>query len=79
MKERRTQDGTTAGWEEYTIARNNAKEIGQKKKGNMGRLSETSQGFDGGMKQVWVGMRGKLGKRAGEGRRGNSYLESTER
>ena len=42
-------------------------------------VTKTNEDFEGGMKEMWAGIKGVLGKQAGEGRHGNSYVKSTER
>ena len=58
---------TTAGWEEYATARNKIKGIVDREKGIWEDVvNETNGDFDDGMKQMWVGIKGMLGKQTGE-------------
>ena len=58
---------TTAGREEYGIARKKVKEMVHAKKGICKYVvNKTNEDFDGGMKQMWVGIIGILCKQAGE-------------
>ena len=54
---------TTTGWEEYDIARKKVKQMAEKKEGIWkDAVNKTNTDFEGGMKQVWVGIKGILGK-----------------
>ena len=71
---------TTAAWEEYATSRKKLREI--VKKGIWKDVvNKTNGDFDGGMIQMWVGIKGMLGKQAGEARHGNSYeyIKNTKR
>ena len=58
---------TTAAWEEYATARNKVKKATVEKKGIWKDLvNKTNEDFEGGVKQMWVGIAGILGKQAGE-------------
>ena len=65
---------STTGWEEYGIARNKVKYmIEKKKKGILNdAVNKTNEDFGGRMKQMFVGIKGTLGKQAEEAD-GNSY------
>ena len=72
-----TSNKTTAGWEEYATARNKVKEVVEKKGLIMERrIYETSEDFDGGMKQMWVGIKRILGQQAGEADTGIATLRA---
>ena len=69
---------TTAGWEEYAIARKKVREMVEKKKKGIWKdvVNKTNEDFDGGMKQMWVGIKGILGKQAGEADTGIATLRA---
>ena len=80
-KERHTQgvhtSKTTAGWEEYATARNKIKGIVDREKGIWEDVvNETNGDFDDGMKQMWVGIKGMLGKQTGEADTGIATLRA---
>ena len=66
---RQTSSTTTTGWEGYAKASNNVKYMVEKKKEEglwEDAVNKPNQDFEGGMKQMWSGMKGILGKQAGE-------------
>ena len=54
------------GWEEYANARNAVKETLDKKGIREDVVGKTNQDFDGGVKQMWRGIKGIIGNRAGK-------------
>ena len=75
---RYTSSKTTTGWEEFDIAGKKVKEMVDKKKKGIRKdvVNKTNKDFEGGMKQVWVGIKGILGKRAGEADTGIATLRA---
>ncbi|MEP5536837.1 hypothetical protein, partial [Ekhidna sp.] len=64
---RYTSRTTSTGWEEYAIARKKVVDTVEKKKRIWKYVvNKTNEDFEGGMKQMWVGIKGILGKQAGE-------------
>ena len=59
---------STVGWEEYAEARNAVKKMVEKKKKGVWEevVRKTNEDFDGGMKQMWLGIKGIIGNRAGK-------------
>ena len=57
---RYTSSKTTTGWEEYDIARKKAKEMVEKKKKGITKnfVNKPNEDFEGGMKQMCVGIKG---------------------
>ena len=64
-----------AGWKEYAKARKDVKKMVEKKRGDMGR-GKTNEDFGGGMKQMWVGIKGIMSKRAGKIDKGIATLKA---
>ena len=59
---------STVGWEEYAEARNAVKKMVEKKKKKgvwEDVVRKTNEDVDGGMKQMWLGIKGIIGNRAG--------------
>ena len=68
---------TTAGWEEYVTARQKGKELAEKNKGiRKDVVNKTNEDFDSGMKQMRVGIKGIMGKQAGEADTGIATLRA---
>ena len=78
---RHTSTKTTAGWEEYATARNKVKWMIKKKKKGRWKdvIYKINEDFDGGMKQMWVGIKRDTGSTSRRGRHGNNCIKSTER
>ena len=58
---------TDAGWKEYVESRKRVKELVVKKKKGLWEevVQKTNEDFEGGMKQMWVGIQGIVGKKRG--------------
>ena len=67
---------TTAGWEGYAVATNKVKEMVEKRGVWKDVVNETNEDLDGGVKHMWVGKKGILGKRAGEADTGIATLRA---
>ena len=67
-----------AGWEEYAKARKEVKKMVEKKKRGIWEevVKKTNEDFDGGMKQMWVGIKGIISKRAGKTDKGIATLRA---
>ena len=61
-----------SGWEEYAKARNEVKNMVEKKKRGMW----VKEYFDGGMKEMWVEIKGIMNKRAGKSDKGIAALRA---
>ena len=71
-----TSGKTTAVWEEYAAAGNEVENIVMNKGIWKDVVSKTNEDFDGGMKQMWVGIKGILDKQAGEADTGITTLRA---
>ena len=72
---RYTSSNSTTRGEEYDIDRKKVKELAEEKKGILWKdeVNETNEDFDGGMKNIWGGMKRDTGQASRSGRHGNSY------
>ena len=66
----------TAGSEEYATARNKVKDMVEKKGIWKDVVNKTNEDFDGRMNQMWVRIKGILGKQAGEAHTGIATLRA---
>ena len=75
---RYTSNKTTAGWEEYATARKKANEMVEKNKKGLWKqvINKMNEDFDGGMKQMRVGIKGILGQQAGKADTGIATLRA---
>ena len=72
-----TSRRTTSGWEEYDIVRKKVKEMVEKKNGiRKDVVNKTNEDFEGGRKQMWVGIKGILGKQTVEADTGIATLKA---
>ena len=69
---------STVGWEEYAEARKAVKKMVEKKKKGVWEdvVRKTNEDFDGGMKQMWLGIKGIIGNREGKINNGIATLRA---
>ena len=73
-----TYTKTTVGWEEYATARKKVTEMADNNKKGLWKdvIHKTNEDFDGGMTQMWAGIKAVLGQQAGEADAGIATLRA---